>query len=148
MSEYTVPDCLVLKLEEVEERTNKIDTRNNKIDTTLYILYDSKKQHYVLRGQRRVSVYYDSCSYSFICKCENELVDFLEYIICKYNLVNETLYNYDNLSHESNNITFEFLKKHEDKDNELSGYNNDKPLKRNKLLKTLRMLKNVFNYYN
>jgi hypothetical protein len=142
MSEFnTVPDCLVLKLEEVEQE-------NDKIDTTLYILYDSKNQHYVLRGQRRVNVYYDSCSYSFICKCENELVDFLEYIICKYNLVNETLYNYDNLSHESNNITFEFLKKHEDKDNELSGYNNDKPLKRNKLLKTLRMLKNVFNYYN
>ncbi len=137
---YTVPDCLVLKLEEVEESTNKIDT-------TLYILYDSKKQHYVLRGQRRVSVYYDSCSYSFICKCENELVDFLDYIICKDNLVNETLYNYDNLSHESNNITFEFLKKHEDKDNELSGYN-DKSLKRSRCLKILRMLKNVFNYYN
>jgi hypothetical protein len=114
----------------------------------LYVLYDSKKEHYVLRGQRRNTINYNSCSYSFICKCEIELVDFLEYIICKYNLVNETLYNYNNLSHESNNITFEFLKKHEDKDNELSGYNNDKPLKRNKLLKTLRMLKNVFNYYN
>jgi hypothetical protein len=138
--EYTVPDCLVLKLEE-------IDPESNTIDTVLYILYDKKKEHYVLRGRRNITPTHNSSSYSFVCECEKKLVDFLEYLICKSNLVNETLYNYDNLSNESNDITFDFLKHNENNDNELSGYN-DKTLKRTRSLKILRMLKNVFNYYN
>lgn len=132
-----VPDCLVLKLEE-------IDINSGKLDTSIYILYDVKNKYYVVRGKRQ----YDSLSYSFTCECEKKLVDFLEYIICSFNLVNEKLYNYVNLSYDSNNITFEFLEENEYKINELSGYDNVKKIKRCKLLKTLRILKNVFNYYN
>ena len=136
-----VPDCLVLKLEEVEVNTGKIDT-------SLYILYDVKNQYYVIRGKRNVRVPDNSPSYSFTCECEKKLVDFLEYIICSFNLVNERLYNYVNLSYDSNNITYEFLEENESKINELSGYDNEKYMKRSRLLKLLRILKNVFNYYN
>ena len=140
MTEYTVPDCLVLKLEEV-------DINSKEIDTVVFILYDAKKSEYVIRGQRTRTVTYDSCTYSFISNSIPDVVNFLQYVICKSNLVNETLYNYDNLSNNSNNITFEFLQEYEDKEYELSGYNNLK-LSKKRLVRNLNILRNVFNYYN
>lgn len=140
MTEYTVPDCLVLKLEEV-------DINSKEIDTVVFILYDAKKSEYVIRGQRTRTVTYDSCTYSFISNSIHDVVNFLQYVICKSNLVNETLYNYDNLSNNSNNITFEFLQEYEDKEYELSGYNNLK-LSKKRLVRNLQILRNVFNYYN
>ena len=140
MTEYTVPDCLVLKLEEV-------DINSKEIDTVVFILYDAKKSEYVIRGQRTRTLTYDSCTYSFISNSIPDVVNFLQYVICKSNLVNETLYNYDNLSNNSNNITFEFLQEYEDKEYELSGYNNLK-LSKKRLVRNLNILRNVFNYYN
>jgi len=139
-SKYNVPDCLVLKLEELESKTDTIDT-------TVYILYDKEKKHYVIRGKRKITPKLKSSSYSFICNYEKEVVSFLQYVICSSNVVNETLYNYNNLSYDSNNITFEFLKKNEDVSNELAGYDN-REIKTNIFLRKLRLLKNVFNYYN
>jgi len=75
------------------------------------------------------------------------LVDFLKYLICPSNTVNEVLYNYDNLPGGSDEITFEFLKEHDDRSYEISGYHGFK-LKRKRLVRNLRMLRNVFNYYN
>ena len=140
MTEYTVPDCLVLKLEEV-------DINSKEIDTVVFILYDAKKSEYVIRGQRTRTLTYDSCTYSFISNSIPDVVNFLQYVICKSNLVNETLYNYDILSNNSNNITFEFLQEYEDKEYELSGYNNLK-LSKKRLVRNLNILRNVFNYYN
>lgn len=138
MSEF-MPDCLVFKLEEVEYNTNKIDT-------TLYILYDKVRHVYIVRGRRRWTPMSQSCSYSFECEFAKDLADFIEYVICKRNKINETLYNYDNLSNHSNEITYEFLHDYDHSDFELSGYDNRK-LRRGRLLKNLRMLRNVYNYY-
>lgn len=140
MSDSTVPDCLVFKLEEIEPTTKLIDT-------TIYILYDKKQHHYVIRGQRRCTPNHQSCTYSFVCEFAEDLVVFLRYIICKTNTVNEVLYNYDNLPDTSDEITYEFLKEHEDQRYEISGYNGFK-FKKNRMLRNLRMLRNVFNYYN
>jgi hypothetical protein len=140
MTEFAVPDCLVFKFEEVESITKKVDT-------TVYVFYDKKEHNYVIRGQRRWSPVYHSCSYSFVSEDVNDLADFLQYIICKDNYVNEVLFNYDNLPVVSNEITFEFLNQFDHDDYEISGYNNQK-LGRKRLLKNLRMLRNVFNYYN
>ena len=51
----TVPDCLVLKLEEVECGTNKKDT-------TIYVFYDKEEHKYVVRGQRKVTKSHKSCT--------------------------------------------------------------------------------------
>ena len=139
MTEFAVPDCLVFKFEEVEFITGKVDT-------TVYVFYDKKEHNYVIRGQRRWSPEHPSCSYSFISEHVNDLADFLQYIICKDNEVNEILYNYDNFPLDSNDITFDFLKEYDHNDFEISGYNKQK-LGRKRLIKTLRMLRNVFNYY-
>jgi hypothetical protein len=134
-----VPDCLVFKLEEVEQS-------NGRIDTTLYVIYDKKNHKYLVRGSRRLSAKYEPCAYSFECEYAHELADFIQYLICPGNKVNEILYNYDNLPYNSNDVTFDFLNENAYEDYEISGYNDFK-LKRRRLLKILRMLRNVFNIY-
>lgn len=135
-----VPDCLVFKIEEY-------DTTVKELDTTVYILYDKEEHKYVVRGRRRHTPEHLSCTYSFDCEYANDLVDFLKYIICKENTINEVLYNYDNLPATSSEITFEFLQENDERTYEISGYNGLK-CTRKRLLRNLRMLRNVFNYYN
>jgi len=134
-----VSDCLVFKLQEVEKNTDNIDT-------TVYIIYDKRNHKYLIRGSRRLSSKYEPCPYSFECEFANDLADFIEYLICPDNTVNEILYNYNNLPEDPNEITFDFLDENDYEDNEISGYN-DYKLKRRRLLRNLRMLRNVFNYY-
>lgn len=135
----TVPDCLVLKLEE-------IDVDSKEIDTTLYILYDKRRHRYLVRGQRKWKPIHQSCTYSFECKFVRELADFIQYVICPKNRVNEILYNYDNLPDNPHEITYEFLHDYDHVDYEISGYDCNN-LKIKRLFMLLRILRNVFNYY-
>jgi len=135
----TITDCLVLKLEE-------IDVERKEIDTTLYILYDKKRHMYLIRGQRKWTPRYRSCTYSFECETACDLADFVQYLICSRNKVNEVLYNYDNFPNNSDDITYDFLHDYDHADYEISGYDR-KNLKRKRLLMLLRILRNVFNYY-
>jgi hypothetical protein len=141
MTEFveSVPDCLVFKFEEVEKETGNIDN-------TVYVLFDQRTENYVVRGQRRWTPRYQSCSYSFECDNQCDLADFLQYIICSDNRVNEILYNYDNLPDYSNEITYEFLHDYDHQDYEISGYN-DKKFSRNRLFKNLRMLRKISNQF-
>ena len=140
METTTVTDCLVLK---IEERETDVEI----LDTTIYVIYDKKERNYVIRGKRRVTNNIDACTYSFVCKDHRDLADFLSFVICKENLWTYVLYNYDNLPYDSNDITYEFLKEYESNVYELTGYNN-LDYSRKGLCSILRMLRNVFNYYN
>lgn len=141
MSGFTenVTDCLVFKIEEVESDTDKIDT-------TMYIIYDKKNHNYLIRGRRRWVPGTQPSAYSYECEFASDLADFIQYIVCPENKVNEILYNYNNLPENPNEITFDFLNEHDRSDYEISGYNSKK-LNRNRLLRNLRMLRNVSNYY-
>ena len=134
---YQIPDCLVFKFEEIE-------INSKKIDTTIYIFYDIIKQYYVIRGQRRHTEKYHSCTYSFNCKNQTDLIDFLQYIFCHLNTINETLYNYDNLPLDSRDITFDFLKDYDHRDYEIAGYDNEK-ISSQRFLRNLNMLRNISN---
>ena len=140
METTTVTDCLVLK---IEERETDVEI----LDTTIYVIYDKKERNYVVRGKRRATEIADSCTYSFVCKDHRDLADFLSFVVCKENLWTYVLYNYDNLPYDSNDITYEFLKEYESNVYELTGYNN-LDYSRKGLCSILRMLRNVFNYYN
>ena len=135
----TVPDCLVFKFEEY-------DTYKKELDTTVYVFYDKREHHYVIRGQRKWTPNHQSCTYSFNCDYAKDVADFLQYLVCEDNTVNEILYNYDNLPSESANITFEFMNEYDHRDYEISGYNGQK-FGRKRLLRNLRMLRNVYNDY-
>lgn len=141
MTEFVnnMPDCLVFKFEEVEKDTNIIDT-------TIYVLFDQRKDKYIVRGQRKWTPRYHSCTYSFECDNQCDLSEFLQYIICSSNRVNEILYNYDNLPNDSNEITFEFLNEYDHSDYEISGYNGKK-FSSKRLFKNLRMLRKISNKF-
>ena len=73
-------------------------------------------------------------------------MDFIRTVICKENLWSYTLYNFSNLSPDSDDITFGELEMNVRKEAEIVGYYyqqyNKKSLKR-----MLRILRNVYNYY-
>jgi hypothetical protein len=133
--EFTVPDTLVLKI--VEH-----DVDLNRPDTTVYVLYDKKEHKYIIRGKR----FMDSCSYAFDCEFAHDLANFIQFLIDKENNISYILYNYDNLPKTSNEIDYEFLYTYDDKVYEISGYD-DKKLHRKELLRNLRMLRYIYNYY-
>ena len=140
MDTTNVSDCLVLKIEERNPTSGELDM-------TVYIIYDKKDHNYVIRGKRSVVNNIGACTYSFVCNDHIDLAEFLSFIICKKNWWTYVLYNYDNLSYDSNDITYEFLNENESNVYELTGYNNTKYSRKN-LCTILRMLRNVFNYYN
>jgi len=137
--EFAAPDTLVLKI--VEH-----DVDLHRPDTILYVLYDKAEEKYVIRGSRVETKTIKSCVYSFDCENASDLTDFISFIICPENRVSYILYNYDNLPRSSNNITYEFLSTYDDRQYEISGYDNQY-LKKHELVKHLRMLRSVFNYY-
>ena len=139
METTNVSDSLVLKIEERNPRSGELDM-------TVYIIYDKKDDNYVIRGKRSVINNIGACTYSFVCKDHIDLADFLSFVICKKNWWTYVLYNYDNLSYDSNYITYEFLKENESNVYELTGYDCEN-YSRKRLCRTLRMLRNVFNYY-
>jgi len=132
-------DCLVLKIEE------HIDSE---LDTTLFILYDNNEDTYLVRGKRSDTFGKpSSVPYSFYCNYASELMDFVSFVICKKSKLSYTLYNYDDLPNNSDDIDFEYLKELDgDVAYELAGYDNQNFNKKD-ILKFLRMLRNVFNYY-
>jgi len=139
MSYFSSTDCLVLKIEEYDSDTNVLDA-------TIYIIYDKQQHKYVVRGSRSHKTI-ESCTYAFNCEYAHELFDFLTFVICKKNKWTYVLYNYDNLPATSDEITYDFFVKHDSKVYELAGYDKLK-FNKNKLLANLRILRNVFNYYN
>jgi hypothetical protein len=133
------PDTLVLKIEEISD---------NEIDSTLFILYDHKVSHYIVYGKRsNVFAKLEFVPYSFRCKSVFDLADFISFVKCKQNKWNYTLYNYDNLPCNSDDISYDFLKSLDgDRSYEIAGYDN-KVFNDRYLVKTLKMLKGVFNIY-
>jgi hypothetical protein len=132
-------DCLTLKIQEY-------DIDDNTLDTTLYIIYDKKEHHYVLRGKRNDKTL-KSEAFSFNCEFAHELIDFITFVICKKNNWSYILYNYDNLPATSDEITYDFMKVNESVVYELGGYEKQK-YNKTVVLKYLRILRNVFNNYN
>ncbi len=137
-SAITSTDCLVLKIIE-------FDTDTEKKDTELYIIYDNKNGHFMIRGKRCDTRKITSVPYSFNCDTSANVYDFIDSILCSFNNISYTLYNYDNLTDDN---TFEFLHRCNDPAYEIVGYDNV-TLSRNKkhIMRILRSLRNVYNHY-
>lgn len=135
MSPIPPTDCLVLRIDEMD-----IDTR--KLDITVYVLYDSNNETFVVRGKRSN----DWTTHSYYCDGVKSLSRFLSTVICKQNFWSYTLYTMSNLPDESDEIGFDTLEEKATKDTEICGY--DKLAYSSKTLrKMLNILRNVYNYY-
>jgi hypothetical protein len=132
-------DCLVLKIEEYSD---------GELDTTMFVLYDVIEKMYFVRGKRSdTSLLRQSIPYSFQCKGAENLADFISFTICVKNKWTYVLYNYDDLPNYSDEITYTYLKEMDnDSRYEIAGYDK-KNYCREHLVKSLKMLKNVFNTY-
>ena len=133
-----VSDCLVLKLEEFEHNTDNIDN-------TIYILYDTNKETYIVRGSRNGLVN-GQMDFSYECENMDSLMIFVRYAIGKYNKVSESLYNFPEMYVDSNNITFDYLCERGRDSEEISGYMITR-IKKSRLKKMLAMLRDIGNYY-
>lgn len=128
-------DCLVLRIDE-------IDPPSLEPDTTLYVLYDANYETFVIRGKRSG----EWQTHSFYCDTLRGMADFISTVMCKHNLWSYTLYNFDNLLLDSDDITYGSLEELSTKDRELTGYDLQ-DYNRKELKKMLRILRNVYNYY-
>ena len=128
-------DCLVLRIDEMD-----IDTK--KFDNTMYVLYDSNNETFVVRGKREN----EWTTHSYYCDHIKELSSFLSTVICKQNLWSYTLYTMTHLPVDSDEISFGTLDGKATKETEFCGY--DKlAYNRKTLRKMLNILRNVYNYY-
>lgn len=137
MEYTTIPDTLVLKISELK------NFKINSSLTTLYIIYDVKLETYIIRGEKTFVETYDKLNYSFECDTATCLVDFIKLIFGKCELL-YTIYNYNNLPLLSDDITFDFLEKHDDYINIIG--EEVGPTKKNYLKNKLKMLKWIFNF--
>jgi len=133
-----VPDCLVLKIIERDSATYERDT-------IIYILYDTRTQHYVIRGKRHDRGA-DARDYSFITNDISVLADFITQVVDIRNLWTYVLYSVETLPKDSNTITYDMLVEDATAYREIAGYNNLK-YKRSSLIRMLKMLSKIFNYY-
>jgi len=128
-------DCLVLKIEE-------FDLDIKQFDMTMYVLYDSNNQTFVVRGKREN----EWTTHSYYCDDVKELSSFISTVICKQNYWSYTLYTMNHLSDNSDEISFGTLDGKATRETELSGY--DKLAYSSKTLRRmLNILRNVYNYY-
>lgn len=128
-------DCLVLRIDEFDGETFKLDT-------SMYIFYDTNEELYVIRGKRPNTWE----TYSFYSDTLHDTLDFVRTVICKSNLWSYSLYNCSNLPLDSDDITFGTLESSVTSDNEITGYDHQDYNKRT-LKRMLRILRNVYNYY-
>lgn len=137
--QYGCPDTLVLKIEE---------HCDGEIDNTIFVLYDHNECNYILYGKRSdLFARLEFVPYSFKCKNAQDLAEFISFANCKQNKWSYTLYNYDNLPCNCDDISYDFLKSLDgDRSYEIAGYDN-KVFNNMYLVKSLKMLKGVFNYY-
>ena len=149
-------DSLVLKFVEYEAGAPK-----KTIDTVVYVFYDFLKSAYCIRGKRTNVKNHVFKDFSFYCDTEDYVLDFISFIVSS-NTFSVVLKNFKNLPIESDNITYKLLSKLDNKirEDEISGYDNvfiscskDDELteladkNKRQLIKTLNMIKNVYNPY-
>jgi len=133
-------DTLVLKIEEVEENNGE------QVDTRMFVFYDHYDWCYHVRGERTCTRNVNYQAYSFRCDTLETLVDFIWFAISKENILNYTLYNYDELPANSDEISYEEMAWHQSIAKEIAGYDNRR-FTRKGLKRVLKLLRNVYNPY-
>lgn len=139
-SELQMDTQLILCIEECDNIISY-----SPVDTRLFIGWSLQHKDYFVRGRREVTATSNYVPYTFHCESARDLYDFIK-LTMGQSQVNLILYNFNNIvSMELNEITYEFFENSMDKNYEISGYDNTN-LKRSKMLKYLRVLRNTYNW--
>lgn len=134
----SISDCLVFKIEEFAD---------NVLDTTLFILYDTTEETFLIRGKRSNYLKIQPESYCFQCANINQVNDFISLVVCRDSELSYTLYNYPDLPLHPDEIDYYYLKEYDhDKAYEITGFDKQKYGK-SSMKRILKLLKGVFNPY-
>lgn len=129
---------LVLKIVEIN-----LETKN--VENVFYIFYDREIKHYVIKGKRMKEDFV--CNpYSYLCQSLELSQMFIEVVISEENNIIYDLFNHENLTTDSVNITYESLEKtNKTHLNEVVVFIQES-YDSKKLKKLLDVIKNVYNY--
>ena len=100
-------DCLLLCIEEMYSNLERKDT-------TMFIYYDTRMREFHLLGKRNNTNVISFVPYSFTCKSKSKLYSFIRFVICNYAKCILSLYNYDNFPENCEDISYDFIEKHQD----------------------------------
>lgn len=147
-SELQMESKLILCIEEHDNRKDPYS-----VDTRLFIGWSNQDNDYYIRGKRVDIGSKEFVPYAFRCDSTDELYDFIEFVVGSRSNTSIILYNYNNIDTNSSNsvtlkddeLTYEFFEENMDRNYEVAAYDRVR-LKREKIKKYLRMLKNMYNW--
>ena len=135
---------LILCIKAYEGEENYSKENNNSIDTIMFIGWSYTDNVYYIRGKRQDISDKNFVPYAFKSENENNLYNFIEFVVSFKQPSTIILYNFNNISEmECNDITYEILEEHMDINYEIFGYENVK-VTRLEIVKCLKLLKNLF----
>jgi hypothetical protein len=118
------------------------------IDTRLFIGWDEIENNFFVRGRRQDTRTSSYIPYAFHCDYSRDLYDFIEFTVGKSGSKSIVLYNFNNIqSLDVSELSYEFFEENLDKNYEIAAYD-DVKIKRSKIVKYLRMIRNMYNYDN
>jgi hypothetical protein len=127
--------CLVLCIDEYD---------NNDIDTRIFISYNEEIESYVINGKRNdlsKDPYFQP--FMFCAQKSNDVIDFISLTLNTKSNFSYTLFNYNNLSYDIKDITYEFMEDNIDRRYEIAAYDNVLYSKK-KFRQLVRLTKNLY----
>ena len=127
--------CFVVCIEEYDDIS---------IDTRIFISYNVDDDIYVVNGKRNDLVkepYFQPFMFTF--EKSNDVMDFLDIIFNTNRKFSYTLFNYNNLSYNIDDITYDFMEKNMDRRYEISAFDNAK-YSRHLFRKLVQMTKSAY----
>lgn len=131
---------LTLCIEERESLNNYATIVNR-----LFISYDIENESYVVYGKGS-NVGIDNEQFFFRSDRSADLYKFVRFVIGKDSYSSYTLYNYNNMPFDLEEVDYYFMESNMDIRYELAAYDNMRLNKRD-FRRNLHVLKNVYNFY-
>ena len=119
--ETELNSCLVICIDEYDD--------DGTIDTRVFVSYNDAEQMYIINGKRLDIAKNDkndkTCFFQpfmFCAESSNDVLDFLSLILDIKRTFSYTLFNYNNLSYDKNDITYSFMEENIDRRYEIAAY--------------------------
>jgi hypothetical protein len=119
--ETELNSCLVICIDEYDD--------DGTIDTRVFVSYNEAEEMYIINGKRLdiakndknvKSVFFQP--FMFCAESSNDVLDFLSLILDIKRTFSYTLFNYNNLSYDKNDITYSFMEENIDRRYEIAAY--------------------------
>jgi hypothetical protein len=126
-------DCLVLKINSVNDKTN----------ATVYIIYDIKTELFIISGKIQ-----DGVEFNYNADSVKAVEAFVSFVFSDKQPVNYTIYNHDELPFNQEEINFEDLNDSLFENVYEIAYKMDNlNYSKKQVKRLLSMLKHIFNFY-